>query len=511
MFFLALSSAVQLSYSFMSPLAGGSEWVDKKGSVSQNGFILKLFCDLIRDVPNMFLSVFENNIYVFNGISILIIIGFWISVIWFFIKIFFREYRKKHMDRDIRNLGILFLFLCGQRIFFRISVYGVTDYDIFSDEFWNFYPIDLGYRYEIFGTFSVFLCFIILMKMIAEKNQYLGRAAIAIFIICVLMSDIRLQIKGLGTNSYSKDREYVSGMDSEICLIKDIEKKESIVVPIRPDSWFYTKNAKIYYIGTDIFGFGAEMISDEPVENGKINLYDRVNMDVDSGILQIFIRKQNLVDNSRYQVRLLNQGGNIMKEMEQDNTEYQRIASFSFEEAVYGVAGIQILNGRGEAVQIENGIYLVSSTQEELLKKKMYDVDSHFDFVSLLAAELEQPFIATQDILTSIQLCIGTFNRRNVGTLNVEIVNQDGSIVAGQEIDASALTDNRWKDVPFQNCRLTKGDTYMVRIYSKDFDQNNCVALYKETDVDEHLLHAKCNGIEQDYCLELKIYGEDDE
>ncbi len=500
MFFVALSSTVQCIYSFWSPSAGGTEWIDQTQSVSQRGYFIKLFCELIRDIPNIFLYLFEHNIYFWNGISILLIIAFWAAVIFFIVKIFLAEYKKVPMDQDIKNLGMMFVFLCGQRLFFRLSVYGVSEYDICSDEFWSFSPISPGYRYEVFGTFAAVICFLIFMKR--------SKAVIAVFVICIMLSNTRLQIKGLGTDAYSVNRGYVSGMNSEVCLLKDLEKKESIAIPIRPDPWFYSKNASMYYIGTDILDLKVNRISEASVENGNVSLHDFANMDQKSGICQIFIKKLNFVDSCAYRVRLTDRGGHMITEVEQDNTEYQKIASFTFADPVYDVDGIQILNERGEEVWIENGIYLVSSQQESLLKNKMYAVNTHSDFASLLDSVWEQPFTALEEKLSVVQLRLGTFNRSNTGTLHIEIVDERGRVISRQEMDVSKLEDNRLNDVLFQDCRLKKGEEYAVRIYSDDFDENSCVAVYTETDVDEPLKYAKCNGIEQEYYLELNIYGD---
>lgn len=252
----------------------------------------------------------------------------------------------------------------------------------------------------------------------------------------------------------------------------------------------------------------ANRISEAPVENGKVYLHDFANMDQKSGICQIFIKKVNFVDSCAYRVRLTDRDGHVITEVEQDNTEYQKIASFTFADPVYDVDGIQILNERGEGVWIENGIYLVSSQQESLLKDKMYAVDTHSDFASLLDSVWEQPFTALEEKLSVVQLRLGTFNRSNTGTLHIEIVDQRGNVISGQEMDVSKLEDNRLNDVIFTDCCLEKGKEYAVRIYSDDFDENSCVAVYTEADADESLKYAKCNGIEQERCLELNIYGD---
>lgn len=508
MFFIALSSAVQCIYSFWSPSAGGTKWIDHTESASQNNYFVKLFCELIRDIPNIFLFIFEQNIHFLNGISILFMIAFWVAVIIFAVKIFMPEYKKQQMDQDIKNLGMMLIFICGQRLFFRLSVYGVSEYDICSDEFWSFFSVSPGYRYEVFGIFTVCVCFLIFMKGLMKKSRYIGKTAIAAFVFCVMMSNLRLQIKGIGTDAYSDNREYISGMNSEACLIRDMEKKESVAVPIRPEPWLYLKNADMYYIGADILNLNVDMISDVSVEKGKVRLYDFGNMDHKSGIWQIFIKKLNLVDNCKYIVRLTDQDGNLIAESRQDNTEYQKIVSFSFEDEVHGVDGIQILNERGEEVWIENGIYLVSSQKESLLKRKMYEVNTHSDFATVLNSVLEQPFTAVEDKLSVVRLRIGTFNRLNTGTLHIEIADQHGRVIAKQKIDVSKLEDNRLNDILFENCRLKKGKEYAVRIYADDFDENNCVAVYTETNVDAQLKHAKCNGVEQKYYLELNIYGD---
>lgn len=505
-----LASMLQLVYYFFSPEGGKGKWIDRTGSSEQAHYVIRLICDVIRDVPMSFLSLFEQNIVFFNGIALIITFVFWIVVLKiFYSKVLKNWLKKEQIDNNFKIIYMLIIFLTAQFLFFRITVWGTSNYRLLSDEFWNYYAKSIGERYELFAYIPVLLCYVVLGSMVMRKNPGIKKYLVSVFGICIMLGSSRLQIKGINTDFYSTNRYYRTQLYSEYCLLKDIEKVECRAVPIQPEAWIYKKNANLYYIGTNIFDWDAELVSNSNVIDGKINLYDYSNINNESGIWQIFLEKNNLISNSNYILELRDRDGKMIQRVSQDNSKYQKMVSFSFEEAVYNVSEISILNDHGQNMNISNAIYFVTQTNENLLKDSMLNInieegDTHID---ILDAVIEQPFVAANEEIYLAQIYFGTYQRINTGIINIEVCDKSNNIIVKNTIEAKSLSDNSWHDIHFKNCKLKEGEVYTLRIYSNDFEGDNNVAVYVKEADSEFVPNVKINGLEQSYKLGVKLYG----
>ena len=499
---------VQFIYYFFSPYGG--DWISNSG---QDDYIIKIIFECIRDVPMSFFSILGQNVIAINGASLLIVIVFWGITIWFFSrKILLKWIKRESVDIDTRNICMMFVFLGAQCLFFKLTRAGViSGYDIATDEFWDFYAREVSWRYELFGYVPVLLIGLITVRM---SRQYSGKnmekLALIIFWGSIVIANPRLQIKGIGTDYYSQNRDYVSSMNTEYCLLKDIEKVDCRVVPIQPNKWTYRKNAEIYLIGDNVLGLDNVIYlpNEEDVTRGKACLSDLKLLNREAGIWQIFIEKNNLVNCSKYKLLLKDQNENIINQIEQDNTEYQKLVSFTFQDAMYDVDEIEILDSQNNSVYIENVVYVVTGIGDGL-NREFFGIDEFNNIADIQNFTLEQDFVALTDKLSMVSIYFGTYNRVNNGIIHVALCDKKGTVMAQKPIDAATIRDNSWKSIIFDNVKLELLEQYTIKIYSYDFSGDNNVAVYANNTDFSNLPAAKVNGISQDFVLAVRLYGEE--
>jgi hypothetical protein len=103
--------------------------------------------------------------------------------------------------------------------------------------------------------------------------------------------------------------------------------------------------------------------------------------------------------------------------------------------------------------------------------------DAHEVFPGELTADrvFEQTITGTAGELRRVSLLLGTYQRRNTGTLNLELIDDTGAVVAGSRVDASQLRDNAWRDFSFDGVRLEQGAAYKVRLTSPDSAETDAI------------------------------------
>lgn len=503
-----IGALVQFIYYFFSPYGGN--WISNSG---QNNYVIKLIFECLRDVPMSFFSILGSNITAINGAALLIIIIFWGGVIWLFVKkILLKWIKKESIDVDARNICLMFIFLGAQCLFFKLTRAGViSGFDIATDEFWNFYGKEVSWRYELFGYIPVLLISIVFIHILRKQHRKnIEEMALLIFFGCIMIANPRLQVKGIGTDFYYSNRDYASYMKTEYCLLKDIEKTNCRIVPIQPNIWTYRKNAELYLIGDNILELDniIHLSNEEDVTKGKVNLSDYLLLNRDDGLWQVFIEKKNLINCNKYKLILKDKNGNIVNQVEQDNTEYQKLVSFTFQDAMRNVNEMEVLDSENNNVTIENAFYIVTEIGDGL-NKELQGVDEFNNIADIQNYTLEQDFIALTDKLSMMQIYFGTYDRENKGIIHVEICDENGNVVEQEILDASTIKDNKWKDIGFNNVNLELLKTYTIKIYSNDFSGDNNVAIYVNSMNFSELPNAKVNGIPQDYVLGVKLYGEE--
>lgn len=361
----AASALIQLIYYFQYG-SSNINWLDRTGAASGEYYFLKLVLKLFVDTPNSIFAVFSNNVNLFNGLSFIIIPLFWIIFIYWFIKgVAIKFIRREKVSGELQTIFTILIFIMAQTMFYRITVYGVDSADILSDEFWMFQVMSIVDRYNVLTFLAVFVLIIVFLKICRNKDKTFFVKTISILTVCVAASCGRMQIKGLGNDNYSTLSTF-SSASSEAVLMKNIENVSCRFIPINPNGWIYSKGAVCNSFGVNINQWSAVPMGGS-VYTGILELSAYENINRQAAIYQIFITKNCLLNNSRYQAVLYDDAGNILATKSQDNSIYRKRTSFSFDDGIRNVGKIQILDEYGNTVYIEDSMYIITSDAEQFI------------------------------------------------------------------------------------------------------------------------------------------------
>ena len=365
-----IGALLQLIYFFIyRHYVGDVDWIDVGRNRELDFYYIKLILKSMIDVTRSILMVFSDKIDFFNSMSIIIFVSFWSLIIYLFVKEIFLKYIfNKKINRCMQLLFVAVIYIFMQSLFLRITILGVTENDVFSDEFWTFQQFNLGLRYQVPIFIAVFMLFIVTVKILQEKNiKYIQAISIVIFIFYCMIGQPRLQLKGIGNDDYVAQRTRFADLNAEYKLFKNLENVSCRVVPIQQTAiWVYRKNANINCLGDNkyIWPVSRRNYGLESIWTGDIVLGD-YPINTDCGIWQVFIIKLNLIERSNYQILLLDKDSNIIYQQYQDNTNYQKFTSFTFDTSINDVNEIVILDGDGNEVYIENSMYIVTEEDQQ--------------------------------------------------------------------------------------------------------------------------------------------------
>lgn len=360
-------------------LTNGADWVDKNGYSEMDYYHLKLVIQSLIDVPNHLVSVLTDKIDIFNGISVLIIFIFWIAVFILFQKEVVRKWiLKEQIDKRVQLVFIALIYITAQSLFLRITVLGVKPVNVIHDDFWIFNNFGIDNRHQVQIFIVTAMLFVVFMRWGEERRIWKYKeAAIGIMLICIVLSQSRFQIKGIGNDNYVAARTKLSDLDAEVNLFKKYETNDVLMIPIQPNrpdiGWRYVKNADTYCFGNDINAWNipelpwkVQSIPSEEPWTGSLVL-ENYNINHECEIYQVFIQKQNLIKSSNYQIVLYNTSGNEIYRQYQDNGKYQLITSFTLDKPLSNVGSIIILDGDGNRVYIENSLYVITRAGTQFL------------------------------------------------------------------------------------------------------------------------------------------------
>lgn len=367
MFLCAAASLLQLFYY----LVQGSDWLDRTGSSADPEYIYKLVCSILIDVPNCLLAIFGANTAILNGVAFLVIISFWSIVIDLFVKnVIYKYLKKESIENDFRNLFMMFAYIMAQSLFFRITVYGVSSNDIMTEEFWAFSNRKTIDKYYIFMHLAAICCFIIFVKLLAKRNiKELQKRTVISLVICLMIFEPRMQIKGISKDTFSQERTYISSLNADMNMLKDFEDVPCRAVPITPNSVYLGRNCNLYVCGKNIYGSsiydeGSVIeVENTEVSSGRIDFDEWQPLNLKENMWGLFVFRTTLVNDKIYQVILRDESGNILVQKMQNNTRFQNIVSFAFDEGISNVHTVEILDSDNQPVSIQNVMYVVTERQ----------------------------------------------------------------------------------------------------------------------------------------------------
>jgi len=89
-----------------------------------------------------------------------------------------------------------------------------------------------------------------------------------------------------------------------------------------------------------------------------------------------------------------------------------------------------------------------------------------------------QEIICDRSNLAKIELFIGTFRRKNVCRLSLQVENSQGAIIRTAFLDSTFVNDNDWNEFTFEPIPDSKNQRYKIKIFSPDANQGNALTVY---------------------------------
>lgn len=364
----AAGAFLQLAY-YVGYGADKISWVDRANSVGGEHYAAKLILSVLVDTPNWFLAPLLDKVTMLNGIAVPIIIAFWVLVG----RVFFNGVAGRirgggAVKRETVAFLMAVIFIMAQSMFLRITLTGVSKSGILSDAFWSFQNIGVT-RHTAHLFLAAVLAYMAVLHVLEHRRDEKKRiAAWAAILVVACIASPRMQLKGVLNDDYARASSYLANNNAEVMLLKGIREAECRIVPILPEGWRYGKNAALSGFGQDVFGWGAAMAESNEPQEGSLALGNYPNANAGVPIYQVFVCKNCLVGANKWQAILYDDSGNVLLRQEQDNTEYQKIASFTFDEGISGVGRIQIVDSEGCPVRMENAMYVVTKAGEPLVR-----------------------------------------------------------------------------------------------------------------------------------------------
>ena len=379
----SISCAIGALFQMIYYFANGSNWIDRNGESNLDYYYINIVLQSVVDAPERILILFNEVIDFLNGISLFIIVGYWLLISYIFVKEVFIKYKEhKKIEKNTQLILMSIIYIFAQLLFLRITAYGITVENIFSDVFWKFSSIQID-RYQIPIFVAVFLFYIVAIKLMQEKsfqiNSKIQMISIAVIMLCAMVGQSRLQLKGIENDNYVATRTKFADMTADFSLFRDLENVSCRAVPIQPNTWVYDINASLYCLGDNIYSWRLIQSTDESADEKPVNHNDfemeetwtgsvtlgDYPINTDCEIWQVFITKLNLIERSNYKIVLLDSAGNIIHQQTQDNTNYQKLTSFTFDRGISNVNQIVILDGNDNRVYIENSMYIVTEEDQQ--------------------------------------------------------------------------------------------------------------------------------------------------
>lgn len=92
--------------------------------------------------------------------------------------------------------------------------------------------------------------------------------------------------------------------------------------------------------------------------------------------------------------------------------------------------------------------------------------------------EVRMEFVADKNNLGSIALKIGTYGRKNLTTMDVQILNEEKQLVVQKSINLMDIADNEYFKISFDSIVESRNKTFTVIISSPDATNEKSVAPY---------------------------------
>lgn len=109
---------------------------------------------------------------------------------------------------------------------------------------------------------------------------------------------------------------------------------------------------------------------------------------------------------------------------------------------------------------------------------------------------LEFPFVAECDQIEKISLMINTFGRADNGTILLELLDDNGAVIAAQYMDTSTMIDYSYNDLTFRNAvDVVKDKSYVLRISAQNAPKGMGIGIWSGDSISTGRFQIKVQGL----------------
>lgn len=95
-----------------------------------------------------------------------------------------------------------------------------------------------------------------------------------------------------------------------------------------------------------------------------------------------------------------------------------------------------------------------------------------------------QPLTAPADQIVGVELLVDTYGRTNTGTLQIQITNQEGEVLAEASADVSGFENVKYAEIPLDHPAQTQeGETVVLTLRAENCVEGNAISVYYGTSV----------------------------
>ena len=374
-FSMSGAALLQILYSFGGSGDGGN-WI-RAEQLGQISYLLKLFSKIFMDIVSYLCLWMGEYITrfgaVFGVIASVVVV---LLLTGFICKLVLPKLRKEQVDEKWMNLYTMLLFLAITVAFYRVTTKVVAD--SWVEAFLASYA-QMGNKYEIFCDVAGLLLLMLGISYVSDmgwakqeqqsSNEGLfskvGNVSQCVGILCLLVAfcitSPRLNLGGLGEVEISDSRVYAGNLNVSWAETKEIINRDSFFVPVRGDWWSYSKNITVYQVGEETFFEESKGTNFGMMEDGYRSSYTLEDGMPSENLIEVWIHRPNRITGTPYQIRLLDDGGNVLQEVRQFGGIGNSKAGFVLDAPVNGVKTIQFFDCDGNEIYIDDYICWISA------------------------------------------------------------------------------------------------------------------------------------------------------
>ena len=183
-----------------------------------------------------------------------------------------------------------------------------------------------------------------------------GRYGILILIFLFCLTNPVMRLNGWKHAEVSDGRVYAGNINASWWEYKWMISESSFFIPVRGDNWAYSRNCNLYQVGAEGYFEETSGINLEEKISGYHSTYEVQDETLMQNLIEVMIERPMRVDGAAYQVRLLDDDGNLVAVAEQVDSGRNKKCIFRLEKPANGVKTIELTDGVGNPVYYKDYI-----------------------------------------------------------------------------------------------------------------------------------------------------------